>query len=77
MGGNPEASRKRVDDGGDDGVAGDVCVPILAQNLPLSMPAPPYAKSLRLHFRHCLVGHCSQLDRLFCRFPRKHVILLS
>ena len=62
-----------MDDGGDDGVVGDVRVPILAQNLPLGMSAPPHAEFLRdLHFQLRLVGHCSQHDRVLCRIPRKY-----
>lgn len=72
MGGDSEASRTWMDDGGDDGVANNVCVPILAQNIPLGVFAPPHAEFFRLHFRHGLVGHCSQHDRLLCRISCKH-----
>ncbi|KAH7544230.1 hypothetical protein JRO89_XS15G0132800 [Xanthoceras sorbifolium] len=64
MGGDSIFIEKRIDNCGDDGVVDNVSVPISPKNLPLSLPFAPHAKPFWLHFWHCLVGDCSQHDRI-------------
>lgn len=52
-------------DRNNDSFFNHVLVSILTKDLSLCMPFATYAKSLRLHFWYCLVGDCSQFDRLF------------
>ncbi|KAL6506961.1 Cyclic nucleotide-gated ion channel 4 [Orobanche hederae] len=69
VGCDPGAVRKRIYDGGDDGTANNVFLPIFAENLPLRLPTPPPAISLRLYLRDRMVGHCPQHDCLFRGIP--------
>lgn len=71
VGGNSVSARERGNNESDDGVIDNVPLPIPPQDLPLRMPPTPHAKLVRLHLRHCLVGDCSQHDRLFCCIPCK------
>lgn len=62
---------------GDDSVLDHVFVPISPQNLPFGLPFATHAEPFWVHFWNCLVGDCSQHDRLFCCITREFYPSLS
>lgn len=71
MGGNPGVIGERINDFDYGGPLDNVSIPILTQNLSLSMLIAPHAKSLGIYIWYCMVGDCPQLDCIFCRIACK------
>lgn len=67
VGGDTFSSEERLCDSSGVSFAYSIPIPISAKDISLHSTSPPKCYSLRLHFRHRLVGNRTQHDRLFRR----------
>lgn len=72
VGGSSRASEEGFNNSYYDSILNYVSFPISSQDLSLYLPLETHAKSLRLHFWHCLVGNCTQFDCIFRRISRTY-----